>query len=153
MDAETLIDLRSLRVNRDTPIGFRLQPIKKKALIQLMGSRLWGRFNPNHWDPTYARATGLKAPIQTGEMTSAYLFEMCVNHFGDAMFENARFNCKYVSSTLADEIITTGGVVRDKQAKGEGYRFTVDLWCENEAGEKKSVGFVEVDVDVGESGR
>ena len=25
--------------------------MKKKAAIQLMGSRLWGRFNPDHWDP------------------------------------------------------------------------------------------------------
>ena len=38
----------------DTPIGFELEGVKKKAAIQLMGSRLWGRFNPNHWDPVYA---------------------------------------------------------------------------------------------------
>lgn len=153
MDAksESSFDLSTLKVTVDTPIGYELQPIKKKALIQLMGSRLWGRFNPNHWDPTYARATGLKAPIQTGEMNSAYLFEMCVNHFGAAMYENARFQCKYVASTLADEVITTHGVVRDKQVRGAGYRFIVDIWCDNEDGEKKSVGFVEVDVGVEEA--
>lgn len=138
----------SLRVTRDTPVGYELQPIKKKALIQLMGSRLWGRFNPNHWDPTYARATGLKAPIQTGEMTSAYLAEMCVNHFGAAMFTGARMHCKYVNSTWADEVLTTHGVIRDKQPKGNGFRFVVDIWCDNEVGEKKTVGFVEVDIDV-----
>jgi hypothetical protein len=32
--------------------------------------------------------------------------------------------------------------------KGNGYRFIVDIWCDNEAGEKKTVGWVEVDVDV-----
>ena len=93
-------------MTRDSPVGYQLQPIKKKAAIQLMGSRLWGRFNPNHWDPVYASATGLKAPIQTGEMSSAYLAEMCVNHFGAAMFRNARVVCKYVASTLANEVIT-----------------------------------------------
>jgi len=41
-------------INTDTPIGFVLDGVKKKAAIQLMGSRLWGRFNPNHWDPVYA---------------------------------------------------------------------------------------------------
>jgi acyl dehydratase len=135
-------------VTRDTPIGFELQPIKKKAAIQLMGSRLWGRFNPNHWDPEYAAATGLSAPIQTGEMSSAYIAEMCVNHFGAAMFKGARVMCKYVASTLAGEVITTHGVVREKLPKGNGYRFVVDIWCDNEAGEKKTVGRVEVDVDV-----
>ena len=113
-----------------------------------MGSRLWGRFNPNHWDPVYARSTGLNAPIQTGEMTSAYLTEMCVNHFGTQMFKGARVMCKYVASTLANEVITTHGTVREKQPKGDGYRFIVDIWCDNEAGEKKTVGVVEVDVGV-----
>lgn len=135
-------------ITRDTPVGYELQPIKKKAAIQLMGSRLWGRFNPNHWDPVYAAQTGLKAPIQTGEMSSAYIAEMCVNHFGSAMFIGARVVCKYVASTLAGEVITTHGVVREKQPKGDGYRFMVDVWTDNEVGEKKTVGWIEVDVGV-----
>ena len=141
-------DTRSrFRITRDTPVGFELEPIKKKAAIQLMGSRLWGRFNPNHWDPVYAAETGLRAPIQTGEMSSAYITEMCVNHFGERMFTGARIVCKYVASTFADEVIVTGGVVREKQPKGAGYRFVVDVWAANEAGEKKTAGWVEVDVD------
>lgn len=135
-------------ITPDTPVGYRLQSIKKKAVIQLMGSRIWGRFNPNHWDPVYAAATGLKAPIQTGEMSSAYLAEMCVNHFGAQMFRHARVVCKYVASICADEVITTHGVVREKSPKGAGCRFTVDIWCDNEDGEMKTVGWVEVDVGV-----
>lgn len=141
-------DEQSLRITRETPVGYQLRPLKKKAAIQLMGSRLWGRFNPNHWDPVYAASTGLAAPIQTGEMSSAYLAEMCVNHFGANMFRNARIVCKYIASTLANEVVTTHGVVSGKTPKGRGYRFKADIWCENEAGEKKTVGWVEVDVDV-----
>ena len=133
-------------VTRETPVGYELLPIKKKAVIQLMGSRLWGRFNPNHWDPEYAMATGLNAPIQTGEMSSAYLSEMCVNHFGAQMFKGARMVCKYIASTFANEVITTHGVVREKVPKGAGFRFIVDVWTENELGVKKTVGWVEVDV-------
>jgi acyl dehydratase len=136
------------RITPDTPVGYRLMGVKKKAAIQLMGSRLWGRFNPNHWDPVYAAETGLQAPIQTGEMSSAYIAEMCVNHFGADFFRNARVVCKYVASTLANEVITTHGVVREKAPKGRGYRFTVDIWADNEAGAKKTVGWIEVDVGV-----
>jgi len=138
----------SLRVTRDTPVGFELIGVKKKAAIQLMGSRLWGRFNPNHWDPVYAAETGLKAPIQTGEMSSAYLAEMCVNYFGPDFFRGARMQCKYVASTFANEIITTHGIVREKTPKGEGFRFKTEIWADNEAGEVKTIGFVEVDVGV-----
>ena len=138
----------ALRITRDTPIGFALIGVKKKAAIQLMGSRLWGRFNPNHWDPVYAAETGLPAPIQTGEMSSAYLTEMCVNYFGADFFTGSRVNCKYVASTYANEIICTHGIVREKTPKGGGFRFKVEIWADNEAGEVKTVGFVEVDVGV-----
>ena len=122
------------RIDVDTPVGFPLIGVKKRAVIQLMGSRVWGRFNPNHWDPVYAGETGLKAPIQTGEMSSAYIAEMCVNWFGADFFRNARISCKYVASVLANETIETGGVVRDKTPKGEGYRFTVDVWARKRGG-------------------
>ena len=135
-------------ITPDTPVGFELIGVKKKAAIQLMGSRLWGRFNPNHWDPVYAAETGLRAPIQTGEMSSAYISEMCVNYFGADFFRGARVVCKYVASTLANEVIATHGIVREKTPKGKGYRFKVDIWADNEAGEKKTVGWVEVDVGV-----
>lgn len=133
-------------IDRTTPVGHVLVGVRKRAAIQLMGSRLWGRFNPNHWDPVYAAETGLRAPIQTGEMSSAYIAEMCVNHFGAAMFRNARIVCKYIASTHANEVITTHGRVSAKTPKGDGFRFTVEVWADNEQGEKKTVGTVEVDV-------
>jgi acyl dehydratase len=132
----------------ETPIGFEFEGVKKKAAIQLMGSRLWGRFNPNHWDPVYAHQTGLAAPIQTGEMSSAYISEMCVNYFGANFFKNARFVCKYVASTLANEVITTYGVVKEKTPKGSGFRFKVEFWASNEEGQTKTIGWTEVDVGV-----
>lgn len=45
-------------------------------------------------------------------------------------------------------MITTHGVVREKTPKGSGFRFIVDVWTDNQAGEKKTVGWVEVDVGV-----
>lgn len=130
----------------DTPIGFELIGVKKRAVIQLMGSRLWGRFNPNHWDPVYAAQTGLRAPIQTGEMTSAYIAEMCVNYFGKNFFRNARFTCKYIASTFANDEITTYGVVREKTRTADGARLRVEVWATNQDGEKTTVGWVEADV-------
>jgi hypothetical protein len=77
-------------------------------------------------------------------MSSAYLAEMCVNYFGKHFFTNARMTCKYVASTYPNEVITTHGVVRERTPEGDGVRFVVDIWADNEAGEKKTVGTVEV---------
>lgn len=60
----------------------------------------------------------------------------------------ARLECKYIGSTLAGEVITTYGVVREKRPKGDGFRFVVEVWASNEDDEKKTVGVAEVDVDV-----
>lgn len=148
MSNATTANAGAIRITCETPVGFELIGVKKKAAIQLMGSRLWGRFNPNHWDPVYAAETGLKAPIQTGEMSSAYLAEMCVNYFGADFFRGSRMQCKYVASTFANEIITTYGVVREKAPKGAGFRFKVEIWADNEDGERKTIGLVEFDVGV-----
>ena len=136
------------RITRDTEVGFELVGVKKQAHIQLMGSRLWGRFNPNHWDPVYAAETGLRAPIQTGEMTTAYLSEMCVNYLGADYFHDARMVCKYVASTYAGDVVTTHGRVSEKTPKGDGFRFTIEIWAENQDGQTTTVGTMEADVDV-----
>ena len=70
------------------------------------------------------------------------------DHVGAAFFRNARMECKYIASILANEIIVTGGVVSNKTPKGNGMRFTLDVWADNVDGERKTVGTVEVDIDV-----
>ena len=132
---------------KDTPVGYELVGVKKQAVIQLMGSRHWGRINPLHWDPVFSAQEGLKAPIQTGEMSAAYMAEMCVNFFGKNFFENARIDCKYIKPIFAEELITTHGIVREKTPEGKGYRFKVEIWAENQEGELKTVGSAEAHVE------
>ena len=134
-------------VTKDTPVGFELQGVQKKSVIQLMGSRYWGRVNPLHWDPIYAAEKGLKAPIQTGEMSSSYIQEMLVYFFGTHFFRNARLTVKFVKSIYAGETITTYGTVTEKIPEKNGYRFKLDVSAKNEEGELKTVGWAEAYVE------
>ena len=124
---------------KDTPVGFELDGVKKQAIIQLMGSRHWGRRNPIHWDPVTSANHGLKAPIATGMMSSAYLAETLVNFFGAAFFENATMEGKFIKPICAGEVITTRGIVRERIPEGGKVRLRVELWAENEEGEVKTV--------------
>jgi acyl dehydratase len=124
---------------KDTPVGFELDGVKKQAIIQLMGSRHWGRRNPIHWDPVTSANHGLKAPIATGMMSSAYLAETLVNFFGAAFFENATMEGKFIKPICAGEVITTRGIVRERIPEGDKVRLRVELWAENEEGEVKTV--------------
>jgi acyl dehydratase len=134
-------------VTRDTPVGYELDGVKKQAVIQIMGSRHWGRVNPIHFDPVTAAKHGFKAPIQTGMMSAAYIAETCVNFFGAAFFENATMEGKFVRPIYAGEVISTHGVVREKIPEGNGYRFKVELWTENEEGEVKTVTWATAHVE------
>ena len=53
-----------------------------------------------------------------------------------------------LASTLANEVITTYGVVKDKTPKGNGFRFKVEFWASNEEGQTKTIGWTEVDIGV-----
>lgn len=134
-------------VTKETPIGHELDGVKKVAVIQIMGSRHWGRVNPIHFDPVTAAANGLRAPIQTGMMSAAYISETCVNFFGQAFFANATMEAKFVNPVYAGETITTHGTVKDKVPCGDGFVFTVDLLADNDEGEVKTVATVTAFVD------
>ena len=132
---------------KDLPVGYELRPVIKQAVIQLMGSRYWGRRNPLHWDPVTAAKEGLQAPIATGHMSSAYIAEMLVNHFGKHVFQNTHAQIKLIKPVFAGETITTHGVIREKISENSGYRFKLDVWTENQESVKKTVGWVETYVE------
>lgn len=135
------------RATVDTPVGYELDGVAKVAVIQLMGSRHWGRVNPIHFDPVTAAKHGFKGPIQTGMMSGAYLSETCVNFFGAAFFRNSTMEGKFIKPVYAGEVIRTHGVVKAKVPEGNGVRYTVDLWASNEDGEIKTVATVTVHVE------
>ena len=133
-------------ITKDTPVGYELEGVKKQADIHLMGSRYWGRHNPLHWDPVYSVQQGLKAPIQTGMMSTSYIQEMLINFFGENFFKNAQLQVKYIHPVYAGDIITTYGVVREKVPEAKGYRFKLEVGAKNQDGEPVTIGSAEVNV-------
>lgn len=131
-----------VKASADIAVGTELDGVKKVAVVQIMGSRHWGRVNPIHFDPVTAAKHGFKAPIQTGMMSAAYLAETCVNFFGASFFQNATIEGKFVKPVYAGEVITTHGVVTANVEEEGGHRLTVDLWADNQDGEVKTVATV-----------
>jgi len=131
-------------VTKDTPVGFELPAVQKQMLIQLMGSPAWGRGNPLHWDLEFSQQQGLPAPIATGEMSSAYLGEMLVQSFGQAVFTGSKMQQKYISPVFAGDLVTARGIVREKVPEGDKIRFKVEMWVENQDGKPVTVGSAEI---------
>ncbi len=127
---------------RDTPVGTTLPPLTRTVAPVVMKSRQWTGTNPVHADEELARRQGFAKPIATGQISAAYIQEMCIRFFGEAFFYNASIDVRFVRPVFMGDTLTTGGVVREKTLEGSGLRFTVDAWCQNEQREQVTVAVV-----------
>jgi acyl dehydratase len=121
-------------------VGATLSPIIKNVTLEKMSQPLMALKNPLHYDQAFSEQNGLRAPIAAGMMSCAYLSEMLVNAFGTAWFNGSQFKTTFIQPVFAGDTVTARGVVRTVESTAQGKTVTVDVWCENQRGEKVTVG-------------
>lgn len=121
-------------------IGDALPSIIKNVSLEKMSQPLMALKNPLHYDQAFSAQNGLRAPIAAGMMSCAYLSEMLTKIFGAAWLNGSQFNTTFIQPVFAGDTITAKGVVRTVETTPSGKRVTVDVWCENQTGEKVTVG-------------
>jgi acyl dehydratase len=130
----------AVTADESLPIGFELEPVTKK--ITLDKARIyeeWPGRRSRHCDYDAAHATGLPAPNINGALVAGVLGELFIKFFGE----------NYIGGTLSfnltrqvqlDDELTARGVVKDKVAEAGGTRLILDVWLENQNGDKVLVG-------------
>lgn len=93
-----------------------------------------------HTDEAWARAKGFKAPLAQGMMSTAYVSEMMTRFVGAGFVKGGTMSMAFVKPVYAGDRLTVHGVVRDKRREDGGTRMVVEVWCENQHGEKTAVG-------------
>jgi acyl dehydratase len=93
-----------------------------------------------HSDQEFARKKGLKDTIAQGMMSAAYCTEILLRFFGKGYMEGGKLSVKFISPVYPGDIITAKGVITGKQVQAEGIRYEAEVWCENQEGEKVTVG-------------
>jgi len=121
-------------------VGAMLSPISKHVSLEKMSQPLMALKNPLHYDQAFSEQNGLRAPIAAGMMSCAYLSEMLAKTFGVAWFTGSQFNTTFIQPVFAGDTVTAKGVVRKVETTPQGKRVTVEMWCENQRGEKVTVG-------------
>jgi acyl dehydratase len=126
--------------HRDTPVGFELEAITKK--VTLDKSRIyqgWPAVRNRHTDYTAAQATGLPEPNINGGQTAEYLGELFIKFFGKG-FLGGNLTIKFIGFVALDDEVTARGVVRERTVEGDRVKLMLDVWLENQRGEKVLVG-------------
>ncbi len=95
-----------------------------------------------HNNPDLAKQRlGTTYPIASGRMSVAFASESLRKFFGAEVFNHTgTVNLKFLRPVKEGDTITVGGTVNSRQEVDNGTLVTVDLYCENQNGDKTAIG-------------
>lgn len=100
-----------------------------------------------HTDPEYAKTQGLPGVIADGMMSANWLSSMLIERFGRHYVETGELRAKFIKPIFLDVPVTCRGRVTEVEVLGDGgARLKLEVWCEDQAGTKLTVGDASVDV-------
>ena len=95
-----------------------------------------------HNDPELAQQRlGTTYPIASGRMSVAFASESLRRFFGPEVFNHTgTVNLKFLRPVKGGDTITVTGEVASQEDTGDGSRVIVNLFCENQSGDRTAVG-------------
>jgi acyl dehydratase len=124
-------------------VGDRLasfsRPVTEPMMVEFERV-VWNRGRNSHSDPEAAKADGLKRPIASGQNQMAFVHELLEKNFGDAWVYGGKISIRYIRPVYAQDVLTPNGVVTEIVEENGQQRVVMDVWCENQDGNKTSTG-------------
>ena len=95
-----------------------------------------------HNNPELARQRlGTTFPIASGRMSVAFASEALRKFFGSQVFNHTgSVNLKFLRPVKDGDTVMVHGMVNSRQKVENGTLVTVDIYCENQNGDKTAVG-------------
>lgn len=93
-----------------------------------------------HTDPDWARQKGFRAPLAQAMMSTAYVSEMMTRFLGTGFVKGGAMSMVFIKPVYSGDRLTVHGVVKEKRREGDATRVVVEVWCQNQHGEKTAVG-------------
>jgi len=93
-----------------------------------------------HSDDAWARQKGFRACLAQGMMSTAYVSQMMVKLLGPDYARGGTMSMAFIKPVYAGDRLTVHGVIKDKQPENGATRVGVEVWVENQNGEKIAVG-------------
>jgi phosphate acetyltransferase len=124
----------------DTAIGQTLPPLVKEIPQRRIDAYSGVRPNYIHSDEAFARKKGFAAPLAQAMMSTAYVSELMTRFVGAGFVKGGKLSMAFIKPVLAGDTLTVHGVVKERQPEAGRTRVVVEVWCENQHGEKTAVG-------------
>ena len=99
-----------------------------------------------HTDPEKAKAMGLERPIASGQMSYSYIHEMLCREFGIDFRQGGNLSVTFLKPVYAGDTVTTNGIVEDSQDVDGRRTLSINVWLENQDGNKTSTGSANITI-------
>ncbi len=93
-----------------------------------------------HSDEAWAHEKGFRTTLAQGMMSTAYVSEMMTRFLGAGFVKGGHMSLAFIKPVYAGDRLTVHGVIKKMRPEGEGTRVVVEVWCQNQDGEKTAVG-------------
>ncbi|MDP6782289.1 MAG: MaoC family dehydratase [Dehalococcoidia bacterium] len=125
---------------RDAEIGYELPTVSKEITLEKMRAYSgWPRRNI-HTDDEVARQAGLPRAVCQGTQHMTYLSEVLKRFFGEHWMRGGKLSITFIGLVMPGDVVTPRAIVREKVPEGEGRCLNLEVWVENQRGEKVVVG-------------
>ena len=127
-------------------VGTEVPPIVKsisQEKINLFeGVGIHGQRSNIHTDMDAAKRTiGLTTPIASGRVQLSFVTDAQRRFFGGEVFDRSgTVDLRFVKPVIDGDTITVKGKVISVDDTSDGQAVAVDVWCENQNGERTSMG-------------
>lgn len=121
--------------NRNMKVGDELPPLTKEAKVP-PGDYPWG--SPHNKE--YAKSLGYSGALVPGVASLAYMAECLRRFFGKGWIVGGKVDVSFIGGVVDGEKVMVKGIIKDEQAENSKIRLVLDVWIENEAGQKVVVG-------------
>ena len=134
-----------IRAHKNLEIGFEIEPRSYEITqekIDLYSRRVFGgRDTKNiHTDDETARRAGLPRAVAQGRYPIGYLSEVLLDFFEKGWVQGGKLEVSLVKPIFPGDRITIRGRVKEKIPEGEKTRILLEVWLENQRGEKTTLG-------------
>ncbi len=123
--------------------GQELPGFQRTITGMIMRTRQWHGTNIVHSDPAMAARQGMKSPPATGQISAAYIQEMCVAFLGEAMFRNSLLDMRFRRPVYENERLAIGGRVEEATAQAGGKKVVIQAWAKNQEGVEVTTARIE----------
>ena len=109
--------------------------------VQVDDGRIHAQPPTIHDDDAYAQKQGLSGIISDGMVTTNWIHGLLIDMFGPAAAGTGRLSTKYIRPIYEDQVVITAAkVVNVLDNEHNETVYELEVWCEDDQGQKLTVG-------------